>query len=319
MGTTHETEHRVEVDAPAARVYALIADVANWPVVFPPTVHVEHVERADGGRGTERIRIWATANGAVKAWTSRRELDPAARRVRFRQEVSQSPVAAMGGEWIVEERGEHACLVRLTHDFQAVDDDPGGVAWISAAVDRNSTSELAALRAAAEGGAGAARLTTTFDDVVRVDGAARDVYDFINEADQWSHRLPHVAAVRLTEDTPGLQVLEMDTRTADGATHTTTSTRVCLPTDRIVYKQSKTPALMSVHTGQWRFEEVDGGTVVTSTHTVVLAPGAIAGVLGPEATVDTARDYVRAALGRNSTATMLAAKEYAEGRRATVG
>ncbi|MCG8920580.1 aromatase/cyclase [Actinokineospora sp. PR83] len=315
MSTIHETEHRVEVDAPAALVYRMIADVGNWPVVFPPTVHVEHVERGERG---ERIRIWATANGAVKGWTSRRDLDPGALRVRFRQEVSQPPVAAMGGEWIVEERGPLACAVRLTHDFAAVDDDPAGVEWISAAVERNSTAELASLKAAAESAERRAALTTTFDDVVRVDGAVEDVYDFINEAGLWSRRLPHVATVRLTEDTPGMQLLEMDTRTADGATHTTKSARVCLPHGQIVYKQSVTPALMSVHTGRWRFEEVDGGTVVTSTHTVVLVPEAIPTVLGPEATVDTAKEYVRTALGRNSTATMLAAKAYAEGRRAAV-
>ena len=46
---------------------------SNWPRIFPPTIHVDQVER-DGTQ--ERIRIWATANGEPKNWTSRRTLDP---------------------------------------------------------------------------------------------------------------------------------------------------------------------------------------------------------------------------------------------------
>ncbi len=316
MATTRETEHGVEVGAPAEAVYRLVADVANWPVVFPPTVHVEHVER---GPRSERIRIWATANGEVRNWTSRRELDPAGLVVRFRQEVSRTPVAGMGGAWVVEPRGPRSCSVRLTHDFTAVGDDPAAVAWISLAVDRNSTAELAALKAAAERAEELAGLTLTFDDAVLVEAPAAEVYAFIDRADRWPERLPHVAAARLTERRPGAQVLEMDTRTADGATHTTKSVRVCLPPDRIVYKQSVAPALLDVHTGRWRFEEVAGGTLVTATHTVVVAPSAIAGVLGPDATVETATGYLRTALGRNSTATMLAAKAHAERARAGTG
>lgn len=306
------TEHREIVAAPARTVYDLVADVSRWPLVFPPTVHVEHVER---GGTSEVIRIWATANDAVKGWTSRRDLDPQARRIRFRQEISAPPVASMGGEWIIEPTADGRSLVRLTHDFRAVDDDPASTAWIHQAVDRNSRSELAALRVAVESPAGGDGPFLAFDDVVHVNGAPRDVYDFLNEAGHWDRRLPHVARVDLTEDTPGVQMLEMDTRTPDGSTHTTRSVRVCFPHQRIVYKQLRTPTLMSVHTGQWLVEPYEDGAVVTSTHRVVLTPQAVPGVLGPEATLGDARTYVRAALGRNSTATMYAAKEYAEGRR----
>ncbi|MGP4020941.1 aromatase/cyclase [Saccharopolyspora sp. 5N708] len=308
---THHTEHRIEVDAPARAAYDLIADVGNWPVVFPPTVHVEHVEKDET---TERIRIWATANDAVKGWTSRRELDPVALRIRFRQEISQPPVAAMGGEWIIEPRSGDRCAVLLTHDYRAVGDDSANADWIAQAVDRNSTAELNSLKAAAEGAAARGGLLLTFDDVVHVAADPAAVYAFINEADQWAQRLPHVASVRMTEESPGLQLLEMDTRTPDGNTHTTKSARICFPHDRIIYKQSRTPALMSVHTGTWRFTETTDGTAVTSTHTVVLVPEAVPGVLGAGADLDDAKDYVRNALGRNSTATMLAAKQHAERR-----
>ncbi|MGW6462118.1 SRPBCC family protein, partial [Streptomyces sp. NPDC055078] len=81
MESSHRTEHRITVEAPARTVFDLIADVDAWPGIFPPTVHVDVLERT---AGHERIRIWATANDAVKTWTSRRVLDPGGLRVGFR-------------------------------------------------------------------------------------------------------------------------------------------------------------------------------------------------------------------------------------------
>ncbi|WP_242911381.1 aromatase/cyclase [Actinomadura terrae] len=309
-----EVEHEITVAAPAEAVYRFIAEVGNWPRVFPPTVHVAHLER---GEREERIRIWATANGEPRTWTSRRTLDPERLRVGFRQEVSTPPVAAMGGTWVIEPEGGARCRVRLLHDYRAVDDDPESLAWIDRAVDRNSRSELAALKAGVERAttAKAADLMLSFEDTVRVDGSAEDVYDFLNEAHLWEKRLAHVARASLTEDEPGLQTLEMDTRTADGSVHTTRSVRVCFPHERIVYKQTGLPALLSLHTGHWLIRPDGGGVTVTSEHTVAVDPDGIASVLGGEAGVAGAKAFVRKALSGNSTATLGRAKEYAEGKR----
>ncbi|GGQ46901.1 aromatase/cyclase [Streptomyces althioticus] len=306
---THETEHRITVAAAPDVVYGLIDDVRDWPVTFPPTVHAERIERSVD---SERIRIWATANGEVKGWVSRRELDRAGLRIRFRQEVSRHPVAAMGGAWVLEPRPGGGTLVRLLHDFRAVDDDPARVEWIRQAVDRNSDKELAALRDAAETRERRAGLLLSFSDSVRTAGAAKDVYDFLDRANRWPDRLPHVARVQLTEEVPQQQVLEMDTRTADGSTHTTRSVRICFPYDRIVYKQLLTPALMTAHTGEWTVREDGEETVISSRHTVVVNHEAIGSVLGAGAGIAEARAFIRDALGRNSTATMVRAKEYAE-------
>ncbi|MFH9138844.1 aromatase/cyclase [Streptomyces sp. NPDC017524] len=311
MTNHHRAEHRITVEAPAHTVFGLIADVGAWPRVFPPTVHVDVLERT---AGEERIRIWATANDSVKTWTSRRVLDPGALRVSFRQEVSQPPVAAMGGAWIIEPRSDSRTLVRLTHDFRAVDDDPEGVDWITRAIDRNTDAELGALKKAAEQTpeAGGGELTLRFDDVVEVAGDPAEVYDFLYDAGQWEKRLPHVNRVGLEESTPNLQLLEMDTLTPNGAVHTTKSVRVCFPARTIVYKQLRTPALLTLHNGRWLIEKSPSGCTVTSTHTVVLNPDAVVPVLGEGATLQDARTFVRDALGSNSTATMLLAKEHAE-------
>ncbi|MEQ8148054.1 aromatase/cyclase [Streptomyces sp. OP7] len=310
--TTRQVEHEITVEAPAAAVYRLIAEVENWPRIFPPTIHVDHVERSTG---EERIRIWATANGEAKNWTSRRTLDPERLRITFRQEVSTPPVAAMGGAWVIEPLSGGSARIRLLHDYRAVDDDPAGLRWIDEAVDRNSRAELAALKTNVELAHAAEDLTFSFEDTVHIAGSAKDAYDFVDEAGLWAERLPHVASVRFTEDTPGLQTLEMDTRAKDGSTHTTKSYRVTFPHHRIAYKQVTLPALMTLHTGLWTFTENESGVAATSQHTVTLNTENIARVLGPDATVADARAYVQGALSANSLATLGHAKDHAEKRR----
>ncbi|WP_369260118.1 aromatase/cyclase [Streptomyces sp. R35] len=309
--TTREVEHEITVSAPAEAVYRLIAEVRNWPRIFPPTIYVDQGEE-DGN--TERIRIWATANGEAKNWTSRRVLDPQKLRIEFRQEVSTPPVAAMGGTWIIEPVSATESRVRLLHDYRAVDDDPKGLEWIDEAVDRNSRSELAALKTNVELAHAAEDLTFSFEDTVPVAGSAKDVYDFINDAHLWSERLPHVATVRLEEDTPGLQSLEMDTRAKDGSTHTTKSYRVTFPHQKIAYKQVTLPALMTLHTGYWTFADTADGVTASSQHTVTINTENIAKILGEDATVEDAKTFVRDALSTNSRATLGHAKDYAEAR-----
>ncbi|MEY9948918.1 aromatase/cyclase [Kitasatospora sp. GAS1066B] len=317
---TRVTRHRITVAASPERVFGLIADAAGWPQVFGPTVHVE-VGESDGesDQAEQLLRIWAFANGEVRGWTSRRSLDPARHRVAFRQLVSSPPVAGMGGEWQVG-AVEGGSEVVLLHDFSAVADDPDAVTWIEQAIDRNSTAELRALAAAAaapdDGAADAPRFT--FRDSVRIDGAAADVFDFLDRADRWPSRLPHVARVDFSER-GGVQYLEMDTRAPDGGVHTTSSVRLSFA-DRatIVYKQVKVPPVMAAHTGRWVIEaDPDGGPglLATSWHTVTLDPAGIAELLGPDATVAQARERVRHALGTNSATTLRHAKEFAERRR----
>ncbi|MFD4263045.1 aromatase/cyclase [Streptomyces sp. NPDC058534] len=313
--TTREAEHEITISAPAGAVYRLLAEVANWPRIFPPTIHVESQET---GPGEERIRIWATANGEPKTWTSHRTLDARALRITFRQEVPAPPVAAMGGTWIVEPLGADTSRVRLLHDYRAAGDDPHDLLWIERAVDKNSTSELAALKENVERvhAADSQELTFSFTDTVTLDGRARDAFAFVNEAGRWPERLPHVARVRFTEDTPGLQELKMDTRAKDGSTHTTKSYRVVLGQDRIVYKQVTLPALMTLHTGVWTFQDTgDGGARASSQHTVTLNTDNIARILGPAASVADARAYVHGALSTNSLATLGHAKDHAERNR----
>ncbi|MCB5165718.1 aromatase/cyclase [Streptomyces bambusae] len=306
----HRTVHETEVAAPAGVVYGMLADAVQWPLYFPPNVHVERLS-FDGEQ--ERLRMWATANGRIKSWTSRRVLDASARRIEFRQEIPAAPLSSMTGTWIVEPLAADRSKLVLLHDFSVADDRAEDVAWVERATDTNSRSELGNLAALGEQWGRLDDLVMSFEDTVHVDAPPELVYEFLERADQWPELLPHVARLDLTEELPGVQVMAMDTLTADGSAHTTESVRVCFPAaGRIVYKQTRTPALMSAHTGVWTVKGGAYGSTVTSKHSVVLREEAVARVLGPDADLAAARRYVREALGRNSTATMTYAKEHAE-------
>ncbi|CAL9640200.1 hypothetical protein SUDANB32_06311 [Streptomyces sp. enrichment culture] len=306
----HRTSHSTEVAAPAGIVYGLIADAERWPLFFPPNVHVERLE-TDGTN--ERLRMWATANGQVRSWISQRVQDPATRRVEFCQSHPQAPVRTMRGTWAVEELPGNTTQLTLLHDFTVHGDRPQDTAWVERAVDTNSRAELAGLKQLAERWTRLDELVLSFQDIVRVDAPAEPVYDFLYRAADWPRLIPHVARLDLTEDQPGVQVMTMDTLTADGAAHTTRSVRICFPhAGRIVYKQTATPALMEAHTGEWSVVFDGSGTTAVAQHTVVLREDAVERVLGPGADLAQARRHVREALGRNSTATLELARRHAQ-------
>lgn len=306
--TRHHTDHTISIDAHPDVIYGVVAGAKSWPQHFAPTVYVS-VE--DKQQSSERLRIWATANGEVRNWTSRRELDPKTRRVRFEQEICSPPVAAMSGEWIVLPEGDGSKLI-LTHDFAVVDDSEENHEWVHNATEHNSNKELANIKELAEKWDTLGQLSFDFEDTVRISGKPEAVYEFLYRAQDWPQRLPHVSRLDLVEDTPGVQVMSMDTKTKDGSVHTTESVRVCFPHERIVYKQTTMPALMTAHTGEWSIRAQGDATIATSRHTVMLNQDAIATVLGQDATVGSARLFVYNALSTNSTTTLRLAKEYAE-------
>lgn len=308
MAVTHHARHTVTIGAAARTVYDIIADAADWPRVFPPSVHVEQTPLGDG---EEVLRIWATANGEVKSWQSRRRLDPQALTVSFRQERTTAPATSMGGEWQIRPLSEDRCEVVLLHDFTAEDDAPGNVEWINRALDHNSEAELDRMKATAESAGQLGELLCTFEDQVRIEAPSADVHAFLWRGEQWQDRLPHVARVKLREPETDIQVLEMDTIARDGSRHTTESVRVSLGSERIVYKQLRVPPLLTAHVGAWLLDESDGVTTAVARHTVVINPSSVS-LLGPDTTVADARSFIRDALGTNSLATLRHAKEFTE-------
>ncbi|MFJ8469280.1 aromatase/cyclase [Streptomyces swartbergensis] len=315
MTVLHRTEHTRVVDAPPRTLYGLVADTTRWPAIFGPSVHVHHLER---GARRERFEIWAQVNGETAHWTSRRVLDPERLYISFRQERSHPPVASMGGGWHFRELPDGRTEVILRHRFGVVDDDPAALDRMVEALDRNSAEELGALARVAELDHPVEDVVFTFTDTVELAGPAAAAYDFVNRADLWAERLPHVSRADLTETAPGVQVLEMDTVTADGSAHRTRSVRVCREPGWIAYKQLVMPELLTGHSGLWTFTEGPDGPLAVARHTVAVDPAAVTRVLGADATLQDARRYVREALGRNSLTTMTHAAVHAEAPRTRV-
>lgn len=305
------TTHTTFVAAPPAAVYDLIADVDRWPYLFEPTVHVERLYR---GATDERLRLWAVGNGAIRNWISRRTLDRAELRIRFEQEMPAPPLASMSGEWVFIPIPDYGTSVVLLHEFRAVGDDPYNVALVTQAVDRTSTAELAALRRVAELGDRRSALVQSFADSVTIDCDAGPVYDFLYRVQDWPSRLSHVTRVVLDEAVPNLQTVEMDTETPDGRAHRTRLVRVCSPYESIAYKQTLLPEILAAHVGRWRVYPVATGVRVTSHQTVLINPQMVCQALGPETSLQRAKELVRQVLSRNSMITLLQAKQAIEGR-----
>jgi len=299
VSTETTMTHRRVVAAPPGDVYRVVADVTLWPVVFGPTVHVEHLER---GERSERFRLWAVVGGAVHNWVSRRELDPRSRRITFRQERSNPPVTGMSGAWEFEELADGRTEVKLDHSFAVA--DPGAEAATASAVDRNSTEELAALSRILETGHALEEVIDSFADTVVLDITLDEAFAFIRRSDLWPKRLPHVARVELSEDADGVQDMEMDTVTSDGSAHTTRSIRVCEVPSSIAYKQLRPPAMLLGHSGRWTFRAAGRGVEVTAAHTVAIDPARARTVLGADSTLAQARAYLRESLGGNGRATL---------------
>ncbi len=306
---THYTVNEIDIAAPVETVYGIIEQAARWPRYFTPTVHVE---REGLDPATERLRIWATGNGVLRNWTSIRVLEPERGRVSFRQEVSRPPVRSMSGTWTARQGAGGLVRLTLEHDFEAVGDDPDSVAWIARGTEANSVTELENVKRIAEGRDGLSDREFSFEDSLLVRGPGEAVYAFLYDAARWPQRLPHVARLDLREEDEGLQLMTMWTKAKDGSTHGTESARVCFPGQRIVYKQTVTPALIAAHTGEWLVEPGRDGVQVTSRHTVVLRQEALGALPAAGPTWESTRAFVRDSIGGNSRATLAFAREFAE-------
>jgi C7-C12 aromatase (ARO/CYC) len=307
MSESLTVEHSITVAGPAEDAFDVVADVSRWHQLFTPIVHVEQSEITDGG---DLVRAWALrGNETVRSWASRRELDRAGLRISFRNEPGGDGPDARGTWTFVNEPGGTS-TVTLRHDVNA---PAAAAAKIREELGRHSTQQLEELKYAAENRKELENLIVDFEDPLYVAGSAEDAYELLYEADKWPERIPHVAALTMTEDVKNIQFFDMDTKTQDGRPHTTRSVRVCFPHTKIVYKQIKLPPLLTAHTGHWLFTPVPEGIMVSARHTATIKPSALH-LLRPDATVADARRYLRKQLAANSMGNLRLAKAFAEER-----
>ncbi|MBV9446045.1 MAG: aromatase/cyclase [Streptosporangiaceae bacterium] len=291
--------HVLSCAAPPSVLYDLVADVSRWPAILEPVIYVQH----HGWSGqTEQYRLWALVGDRVCSWASRRELDPAGGFINFAREHDELPITEMAGIWKFQAL-EGGSRVELGHWFN-FDGSDAERDKIIAAIDDNSTHDLAAMCRLATLGHPVSELVFSFADEVELPVSVADAYSFVYRADLWPEVLPHVGRVVLGEPQPDVQDMEMDSVGADGRVHTTRSLRLCFPGERIVYKQILPPTLLLGHCGEWEFAEHEGGTLVTSRHSVAINPTAVAEVLGPSHDLADARNYLRDVLSASSRTTL---------------
>lgn len=293
-----QSTHEIRVDARARRVYGFLSDVTLWADIFPPTVYAEQVESSET---QELIQIWATANGSVRTWRSRRTFEPKQLRITFAQTRTADPVVAMSGTWEILEEGEAASVVKLRHAFTARTEDDADV--IDAAVDANSRKELESLHeffAVPE----SEYLRGRVEDTLPVAASAEDAFAFLVDADRWAERIPHVADVTLTRFESAGELLRLVTRTKDGSTHETASYRVVLPDSSIVYKQVETPGALVSHRGEWHVFTENGQTFVKSVHDFAVTRATVTSILGADVSLTDAVEIAGTNLMHNSTQTI---------------
>ncbi|MFF1699306.1 SRPBCC family protein [Streptomyces sp. NPDC058257] len=320
-GRVHRLRHSVEVAAPAGAVFALLADTARRPLYSP---HILHIERLDFDGVRERLRVWESAGGRIRSSLQARVRHPHERRIEFVQLGHGTPVESMSGEWTVEDGVGGGSVVTVRHEFTVVgdrDDDAAGECLVAG---DNARAELESLRRVAESRVGVDDLVLSFEESVRVNGPGELLYDFLYRAADWPGLLPHMRRLKLTESSPGTQILDYDVLLPDGAVRTAGAVRLCFPhAGRIVFTQTAPSAPVAAHTGEWSVLPDEHGVRVIAQHSVLLdetaarAPAASGQLAtGPAARAPSAmevvRHRVRQAIGRTSLATLELAREHAE-------
>jgi aromatase len=237
-------EHGTEIAAPAGFLYSLVAEATAAPLVFPGTVHVEHLAHTPT---EERLRIWAVNGEHARNWTSHRRIDADGMRVTFQQEVPAPPVASMVGQWHVEALDENRSKVTLSHTYRAVDGDAEGERWIANLVDTVSSGQLAAMTEFAALGGPTDRATLLFTDSAELVCPVPRAYAFVADPDRWADAGVSVEQVKCRDAGAGIQLVDLVTGGGERSV-----ARVGFENSHIGFKMLRGGPLVAGHTGGGR-------------------------------------------------------------------
>ncbi|MEI5099111.1 SRPBCC family protein [Streptomyces sp. PmtG] len=245
----HRTRAGIDVDAPADAVYRALTDVGRWPVLYPWIAHTEVVSRQGAD---DEVKFWAVRpdGTGLRVWTSRRTLDPVARRMVFEQRGSVGPIERLGGTWDFVARPGGGCQVVSAHWF-TTHADPAETAG---ELDRHGGLQMRTLKSQTESA------TALTDDVVRGEASAV---------------VPgSLAEVRARL----LAALPAPDATAGAAADAWFGTEGSVPTVQIVHgdhvvvqKFLTPPEPAALYRRRWRLAEVPGGVRVTADVLAVAA------------------------------------------------
>jgi ribosome-associated toxin RatA of RatAB toxin-antitoxin module len=301
----------VTVAAPAEVLYDLIADVEQMRRIFIPVIHTAYLER---GESTDRVERWTWERhlDGVRTWRARRHLDRAAGRISFQHENPNPPLQAVQGEWSFKSLGENLTQVELRHEIE-IDGDGEDATRAVEMLDRGAGMQLGRVKQFAEEREEVGEREVSYEAELVINQPIEDVFNYFYQADRWAERIPHCLGTRVREDTPLMQMVEMDVQVPSGAVHTTKQARACFPYREIRWRQLEgLPPLDEALYGYMVFTQTDEGVLVRAGQTEVLKP---TGVAKRGWTMTEAKEHVAEVRGGRSLDALKSAEDFLKRRR----
>ena len=299
----------VVCEAPAASVYAVIRDTANWPRIFDACVKVTRL----GGEGIEElVRIEAMQEGHLVAWNTQRTYHDEIKRIDYHLPVPMPFLESMQGQWRVVALGAERCLLSVDRQWRLLGDVRGiraGVETVAQAsaifdafVNENARAEMQAIRSYVEGG-NAAFASYTNRWLLPCEPDA--VYALLADVSAWPERLPHCKALEIAYDDGHYQEFSMQVETPRGVETFRSIRRCSAESLTITYFQPEPPAVLRTHHGSWHVKSAPGGAEVIAQHSVELDVGACVAAFG-DADVVLHKKRIKELLAANSGRTVAA-------------
>lgn len=313
------TSHSITCAAPADKVYAIIADAANWPKIFDACVSAV-AEPRDGNR--ELVHIEALQNGQVIGWDTLRTYHDNILRIDFHLPVPMPFLAEMSGQWRVIPVGEDRCVLNVTRRFVLLDDVRGIRAGVETReqaadivnrfIDDNAAGEMLAVKSFVERDDAS---FSAFNARYTLPYPPEQVYDVLSNVRDWPQVLPHCDGVKVIYDDAVNQEFVMDIATAHGQEQFRSIRRCDRDALAISYFQPVPPVLLSSHSGRWLVRPQGSGTELVSEHQVHLNAARCAEQFG-DTDVRRNKQRIRELIQKNSKATADACARWLAGEAA---
>lgn len=153
-------------------------------------------------------------------------------------------------------------------------------------------------------------LTVTDRHTIRA--ALSDVFRCVWNAELWPKITSHVKRVEMVESNDSAQKMLM-TVLSNGAEHTVESVREADPGRYVRYSQTKPPAFLKEHSGEWNFSIVAEGVCVDLVHRAVVDYDKALSALNVKTNAEADR-LISSTLKSNGARTLIAIKDYLERR-----